>query len=109
MIFLGIYAGKDEMTSWATEIKDCNEYDALAHFDHINELIQSLSNIDVSEFSETEPYVVISENVSRYRVQLNRQSLESNQWNPDLDMVLEEIMPSVLKSFEDIGNLRISG
>ena len=109
VIFLGIYAGKEEMTSWAAEIQDCNEYDALAHFDHINELIQALSNIDVSEFSETEPYVVISENVSRYRVQLNRQSLESNQWNPDLDMVLEEIMPSVLKSFEDIGNLRISG
>lgn len=108
VIFLGIYASNEQMTAWATEIKDCDEYDALAHFDHMNELIQVLSEINVSRFVESEPFVVISENVSRYRIQLIRQSLNSEQWNTDLDLVMEEIMPIILKSFTEIGNLQIT-
>ena len=109
VIFIGIYAGKDQMVTWAEQIKDCEEIEAIAHFDHVNELIQKLSEIDVNEDLEYEPYVVISDIVSRYRVQLIRQSLHEKDWNGNIDSILEKIMSPILIYFTEIGNLQVSG
>ena len=109
VIFIGIYAGKDEMVSWADKINDWDEIEALAHFDHVNELIQKLSEINVTDYLEYEPYVVISDIVSRYRVQLIRQSLDENDWNGNIDSILDKIMGPILKYFTEIGNFQVSG
>ena len=109
VIFIGINAGKEGMVSWAEKINDWDEIETLAHFDHVNELIQKLSEINVNDYLEYEPYVVISELVSRYRAQLIRQSLDASDWDTNIDSVLDNLMDPILKYFTEIGNLQVSG